>query len=147
MGLWRVEVAGVSHRYVEAESAEDAEVQVADSIMKALSLHATVANRALSDRFASAGPLTRKRLLASMDGLISPRSRQDVRRELRRLQRLIQFDQDAAAWATARTANAPMPGPDPRIIERLVKSSEVAHIERNLSRLTLQEGRSPLHDE
>lgn len=145
MSLWRVEVAGVSHRFVDAASAEDAVAAVTQSILEALDLTAAPASAILADVYEAAGPIKKRNLLAAMDGLTSPRSLDDSRRARRQLKRLITFEESSAAWIRNHP-NPPLPPVDVLEIHRMVKMSEVQHIERAMLRLREGEKRSHLHD-
>lgn len=145
MPLWRVEVAGVSHRFVEASSEEDAVAVVTQAIVEALDVAATPASPTLASIYEAAGPIKKRNLLAAMDGLTSPRSLDDSRRARRQLKRLITFEETSAAWIK-KHPNPPLPPVDILEIHRMVKMSEVQHIERAMLRLREGEKRSHLHD-
>lgn len=66
--LWRVDVLGISHRFVEAESQVEAESIVRDQILHALDIEASLADPTLSSMFKASGPIQKKRLIAAMDG-------------------------------------------------------------------------------
>lgn len=143
--LWRVDVGGVSHRFVEAGTTQEAIDLVAASLIASFDLRVTRANATLTKVHSDAGPLKKKSLLASLDGLIDPTAHQDARLARRRLARLIRQDCSARAWLRDQAAKLP-PLASPGRIEELVRSAEVHHIERNFGRLRSWERRSPLHD-
>ena len=146
MALWRVEVAEVSHRYVEADTAAHAEQIVREAVIAGLEITASTAGRELSRVYEESGPLRRKKLLASMDGLISPSSRREVRRERRRLERVVKWEEETQAWIkTQPPTNVPVP--DPLMLERLARLNEIRHIEANMRRLSEWDRRSALHDD
>ena len=146
MALWRVDVAGLSHRFVEADSAVEAERTVAEAILRGMDIRATKPNTALTSTYETAGPIQRARLLAAMDGLTKPSSRSSVANARRRLERLIRWEEERQAWVDARLASAP-PAPDPHVIDELLAAQELLHIERNLVRFRTWGAGSPLHDE
>jgi hypothetical protein len=134
MGLWRVEVAGVSHRFVEAEDRERAMAVVAEAILEACDLRVTSAAPVVSQLYEGLGPLQRKRMLAALDGLTSPRGLQDAKRARRRLARQVRYDMATREWARLKVAMAP-PIPDPEHMRKLLIGSETAHIARLRQRL------------
>ncbi|GAB2759188.1 hypothetical protein GCM10027020_09470 [Nocardioides salsibiostraticola] len=144
MDLWKVEVADVAHRYVEAESADDAALQVSASILAGLNIRATPAQATLARKFRESGPLKRRRLLTAMDGLMTPASKKGLQRERARLERLIRSQEAIVLWAEAQPT---LPAPaDPLMLEKFVKYAEIEHLERNLGRLSNWERKSPFHD-
>lgn len=92
MGLWRVDVAGVSTRLVEAESKKAAREAVRDAIIDALDIQASLAPQRIAAFYGSLGPLQKKSFLAATDGLSSPTSRRSASAARRRLERLIAYD-------------------------------------------------------
>lgn len=129
MSLWRVDIAGVSHRYVAAPSPEEAVDQVTDAIARGLDIRSSPAERVFAEAHAAAGPLVRKRILAALDGLNSPRSRSEIGQARAQLSRLLRWKEEAKAWARDRASESPGP-PDPLELDRLVKLTELAHLER-----------------
>ena len=145
MTLWHVEVGDISHRYVEADDAEAARAIVRDAIVESLHLQVSPAKKTFANLYEQAGPLTRKRLLASMDGLTSPSSQRDVRSARLALVRLVESEERAAEHARTTNVSSPMPPPvDPLVLDRMLKLSELRHVERNLKRFWL-EAMSPRH--
>lgn len=132
--LWRVDVLGVSHRYVEAETQSEAEELVRDQILAAIDVRAHEADGHLAAMYEQSGPRQRKRLLVAMDGLRSPRTAMDIGHVRRQLNRIIQMDEEAHRWAKRHIASSPPP-PDPLVIDRLIKHAEVERIERNVRHL------------
>lgn len=142
--LWRVDVLGISHRFVDAETQGEAETFVRDQILGALDLQAQAADSHLTATYDQSGPIQRKRLLAAMDGLTSPRTRRDIGQARRQLNRIIRLDDEARQWADSHEPPTPPPV-DPLMIDRLIKHAEVARIESNLSHLREWQRNDHLH--
>lgn len=143
MALWRVDVNGLSHRYVEAESRDDAVELVRAAVLREIDLRASAAPSELARRFDAASPLQGKRLLAAMDGLTSPVSKRSSAGARRALERLAKHQDELNEWVKSASASAPPASPE--IVDRLVKWGEVEYVERNLERF-VHEARSALHE-
>lgn len=128
MPLWRVDVAGVSVRFVDAPSKTAACRLVERDLIASLGVTASRAGSHLEDTYAAAGPIQRKRLLAAMDGLTSPATRRSNRLQLDKLQRWLEREE---AWIEATVAKAPPPA-DPEAVARIIVNAEIRHVERNL---------------
>lgn len=72
MTLWRVDVCGVSHRFVEAETKAQAMAAVEAVIVRSLDLRAEVAASGLRKYFEHLGPIQRRNLLAALADLRAP---------------------------------------------------------------------------
>jgi hypothetical protein len=129
MTLWRVEVAGVSHRFVDADSKEDAVEMVTRSVLEALDLRVAPAAPVVRQLYAELAPKQRKQMIAALDGLTSVAGRDDARRARRRLARQVKYDFATREWLRKQVAKAP-PIPDPELMRRLLISSEGAHVRR-----------------
>lgn len=128
MTLWRVQVGGISHRYVNAEDADQATELVRQAIMDSLDLTATKADPIFASTYETSGPVRRKRILAALDGLTSPRSRQDVGIAKRQLARLMRWSDETALWVQDQISDSPPP-PDPKTIDQMVTRAEQEHVE------------------
>jgi hypothetical protein len=133
----------VSHRFVYAPSRGDAEREVMNSIMAALDIRATPAGAALTSAFEKSGPIRQKGLLARLDGLRNPRERESARSARRRLARLIRYDLQERAWLLAQAKASPPISP--AALEQLIRLREVAHVERQFTRLPEWDRQSPIH--
>lgn len=140
--LWRVDVLGISHRFIQAESQKEAETVVRDQILAALDVEASRADPTLSTMYAKAGPIQRKRLIAAMDGLRSPSHLKTARQARRHLNRIVRDDEAAQAWARQHLDSSPPV--DPVHLDELIKHSEVRRIESNLARLREHERKDHL---
>ncbi|MBF0686718.1 MAG: hypothetical protein IR158_02975 [Cellulomonas sp.] len=74
MAVWRVDVCGLSQRYVEAETRAEVEDLVRHALLEALDVRAVPAPREIERVYMKAGPLQRKKLLARLDRLTNPAS-------------------------------------------------------------------------
>src|SRR4051812_22039446 len=92
MALWRVDVAGVSHRFVDAENREDAVASVISAILDTLDVRATPARSAVARLYESSGPIQQRRLIDAMDGLTPPGGLRSARLARRRLARQLRYD-------------------------------------------------------
>jgi hypothetical protein len=147
MALWRVEVGGVSHRYVDAATMGEALDIVREDILKGLRLHVSPARDDLAKQYEALGPVKKKHLLASLDGLISPASRREVGNVRSQLRRLENWRAEADEWVRRKVEEAPrLPPPDPLVLDSLVKYVEIDHVERNLERLDKWRVKSPHHE-
>ncbi len=128
----------MSVRYVEAGSSEEAEAQVADSILGAIDLHSSAAHATIASEYEACGPIQRKNMLAALDGLTEPRTRTTTQRQLRRWQKVLD---ETETWAAEQVAKAPPP--DPARVEKTLRMIELRRVEENMVRL--QKWRSPRH--
>lgn len=62
--LWRVDVSGVSHRFVEVETKEEAVAEVEQSLIRAMNVHAPPAHCRLAAIYEALGPIQRRNVLA-----------------------------------------------------------------------------------
>lgn len=129
MALYRVQVAGVSQRYVDAQSPAEAVELVSEAVLRSLHVTAYPAAKVLADDYEASGPIRRKRLLAALDGLDSPVARRSARGDIHRLYTLLAYDAEVRAWVTQQVAHAP-PVPNPDVLERLLLSTELEAVER-----------------
>lgn len=143
MTLWRVDVAGVSHRYVPAESADAAVASVEQDIVRALDLRATPAPDYLDEAYDGAGPLQRKKMIAAMDGLSSPRTAWNAGMARRQLNRIVRMDEQAKEWSKGHLRRTPPV--DVIKLDLIVKGIEVQHLERNLQHLDDWQRNDNLH--
>lgn len=145
MTLWRVDVCGVSHRFVEAGTKAEAEAQVVRALVEALDVRASDAGADLTRAYERAGPLQRKNMLARLDGLTNPRERQSSRSAKRRLERMAERDADERAWVEGQVEQAPPMSPE--AVDQIVRLLEVQHVEERLMRLPEWDRHSPIHGE
>jgi hypothetical protein len=145
MTLWRVDVCGVSHRFVEAETKADAEAQVVLALVEALDVRASDAGADLTRAYERAGPLQRKNMLARLDGLTNPRERLSSRTAKRRLERMVARDAEERAWIEGQVAQAPPMSPE--AVDQVVRLLEIRHVEERLMRLPERDRHSPVHGE
>lgn len=122
MSLWRVEVAGVSHRFVEADTQDQAISSVQEAIVETLDLQAVRAPQAIAHVYDTLSRSQRKRMLGALDGLTAPKGVRDAKRARRRLARQIKYDLAYREWVAGKLATAP-PIPDPELIRRLLIGS------------------------
>lgn len=141
MTVWRVEVCGLSHRYFEAESRDDAEEQVRRARLAGLDVRAAPAPREIERAYVTAGPLQRKKLLARLDGLTNPRERQGSRSALRRLERQVERARWEQEWVEGRVRSAAPVSPD--VIDHLMRVLAPQHIEQHHLRLPEWDRHSP----
>jgi hypothetical protein len=133
MTLWRVDVAGISHRYVQAETRAEAVDSVASALVAALDLRVQPADRILANFFEASGPQQKKRLLAVLDGLTPPAGRREARLARRRLARLVRYDAEVRAWVKDTLAR--LPPVDPEQLAELLGGVELQHIQSVKARL------------
>ena len=145
MTLWRVDVSGVSHRFVEAESKTEAVDAVKQALVDAMDIRATDAGAALNRAYESAGPLQRKNLLARLDGLTNPQERQSSRSARRRLEREVARADAEAELRAEHVRKAPPMAPG--AVDSIVRLLEVKHIEVSHQRLHEWDRKSPIHGE
>lgn len=145
MALWRVDVCGVSHRFVEAETKAGAEEQVVRALVKAMDVRASDAGPDLTRAYERAGPLQRKNMLARLDGLTNPQERRSSRLAKRRLERMAERDAEERAWIEGQVQQAPPMSPE--AVEEIVRLLEVRHVEERLMRLPEWDRHSPIHGE
>ena len=118
---------------------------VIEAVVAGLDCSVTPANRTLTTAYYSAGPIARRRLLASLDGLTHPARTAGERRATRRkLARMVLQDVSQQAWVNDVLRQAP-PLPRPEGVDRLLRSAELDHIRRNLRRARDDEINSPFH--
>jgi hypothetical protein len=123
VSLWRVDIEGVSTRYVDADTAGQAMDEVTEQLMAAIDIRATPAGSALQRGFDQTGPAQRRRLLDDLDTLTSPRSIRSARAARRRLARQIRFDIQRRAWVMSQLELAqPI---DPESADQLLRSVEL----------------------
>lgn len=134
MTLWRVDVAGVSHRYVDAESKEQAVDVVKRSLLDAIDATATAAPPTIAKIYEGLPPRRRLSHLAALDGLTDPKGLRDAANARRRLARLIKFEREMREWAARQLADAPRPV-DPERVARLLKQVELSRLEAVRARL------------
>jgi hypothetical protein len=145
MPFWRVDVGGVTHRYVSAETRREAEEAVVTSRIASLDVRASPAGVALTRAYESSGPVRRKGMLARLDGLTNPRERASSKSARRRLARLIRFEMQERAWVEEQHwASPPL---SPGVIDDLVRLQAVVHVEKNFDRLPEWGRHSPVHGE
>jgi hypothetical protein len=126
--LWRVEVAGVSHRYVEADTVDQAVATVRAAIVESFDLQARPASSPIAQVYDELTRSQKKKVLTALDGLISPDGLSDAKRARRRLARQIKYDSMTRAWVKSKLATAP-PIPDPEVIRRLFIQVEAQHVQ------------------
>lgn len=143
MALWRVDVCGVSHRFVEAESRAEAEEAVRRALLEAMDIRASDAGRYLGRAFEDAGPLQRKRMLARLDGLTNPRERRSSTSAQRRLERDAARARAEDEWASQSLGSAPPVSPE--TLDSIVRLMEVQRIEVEHLRLQEWDRKSPVH--
>ncbi|MFC7359636.1 hypothetical protein [Nocardioides astragali] len=83
--LWRVEVAGVSHRYVEADTVDDAVATVREAVLDSFDLQGRPAPPAVAQIYGELTRSQKKKVLTALDGLINPDGLIDAKRARRRL--------------------------------------------------------------
>lgn len=123
MSLWRVEVEGVSTRYVDAESAAHAVATVRELILAAIDIQATRAGTSLQRGYDQAGPAQRRRLLDDLDTLASQRTTRSARSARRRLARQVRFDLQRREWVMNQLEGSPPVAPD--VADTLVRRVEM----------------------
>lgn len=143
MALWRVDVCGLAHRFVDADTKKHAEKLVTEALVAALDIRASKAHRWLAEAYASAGPIQRKNLLAHVDGLTNPRERQDARSARRRLARLMKRDQEERSWLRSQVEASPPVSPE--LADEVARLLAITHVERSFTRLPEWNQRSPWH--
>jgi hypothetical protein len=143
MTLWRVDVCGISHRYVAAESKEDAADQVRDALIAAIDLHADKADASISRAFSKAGPVQKRGMLARLDGLTNPRERRSAKGTKRRLERALERAEAEQAWIEDALGSAPPLSPE--VVDRLVTLLEVRHVEESFDRLPSWDRQPPIY--
>lgn len=131
MKLWQVDVAGVSRRYVEANTATEAREMVAESLIAAMHLEARRPPRVVDDRYQAAGPVQRMRMRAALDGLSSNRPTSSTKKEIERLTAQLQQENE---WH-ARNSRTPSPT-DATRVTRVLQMLELEHAQANLQRLS-----------
>jgi hypothetical protein len=129
----------VSHRYVDADTADAALAAVTEAIVDALELEVSPAHPALAKDYDAASSRKKTQLLAALDGLSSRRWERDVRRSKARLERLIEDQARFHEWAEQHPA-PPMKPADREAIARLVTPIEVDHVARKLQQLRRAQG-------
>ena len=90
MILWRVDVAGVSHRLVDAETKEEAIAAVAAELLDAVNLRAAAVDAGTQHLYEGLSAARKRTFIASMDGLASPRIRGSRRAGRRRRGALVE---------------------------------------------------------
>jgi hypothetical protein len=145
MNLWRVDVGGVSHRFVEAESRAQAKQLVTASLLEGLDVVATPAHRVITQTYDAMGPRQRKRMLAALDGLASPRAERQGKAARRALARLVKFDLELRA--SAKAGNARQRPADPEVIAALLRHVEANSLAEVRTRLREYERRYYEDDE
>lgn len=126
MSLWRVDVAGVSHRFVEASTAEEATSLVKTALVASLDVRASPAPAVIARMYDDAGLVGRKRVIAALDGLTPPSGIRDAKNARRRLARQIRYDRALRDWVKAKTSTAPRVA-DPELLARLLTRTEGVH--------------------
>lgn len=108
MSLWRVEIAKITQRYVEAATAGEACQIVAIALVADMALTATPASDVLEEQYGRLKTKAHRRMmLAELDGLMSRRTVRARKARRRELERLIESDERDAAWVAAQLAQAP----------------------------------------
>lgn len=128
MGLWRVDVAGVSHRIVEADSKDEAVAAVGAAVLDALNLRAAAVDAGMQHYYAGLSSSRKRTFIASVDGLASPRIRSSRRAARRRLASWVKYDIQEREWiASAMPTGRPA---DPEAVARFIRSVEIERLER-----------------
>lgn len=123
MPLWKVEIAGVSCRYVEAKVHSQAIARVRDSIIKTLELKASRADSQLEQAYTGANESQRARLIASLDCMAPTKPHASLRKQVERLQ--AQLD-EREAWMTRTQAHTPPASPERmRRVARIVQDADI----------------------
>lgn len=131
MALWRVSVGDVSHRLVEAGTADEARRIVTQAVVDALDVRAEVVPGSIQRMYAGLGPRQALNFLAATDGLTNPRSTRSARSARRRLAREVRFDMQVRTAAQERS----LPPADPGRLDALLRSSELRRVQAAQSRL------------
>lgn len=145
MPLWRVDVGGVSHRFVEAATKKAAVEQVERALLDAMDIRATAADPHVTATYHQLGPIQRKNMLVRLDGLTNPQERQQSKAAQRRLARLLELEKQEAAWVASALAGAPPVSP--AAADELARLLAVKHVERNYEKLPEWDRHSPIHSE
>jgi hypothetical protein len=143
MTLWRVDVCGVSHRFVEADSSEEAKALVREAFIAALALTAAPANATISKAYESATSVQKRNLLARIDGLVNPRERASAKSAIERLERLIEFSEREQEWIKTQVEGAPPMSPE--TAAKIARLMEIDHVEDNFRKLPDWDPKSPIH--
>lgn len=127
MGLWRVEIAKVVHRYVQAADADSAVALVREDLIQAMELRAERADRSLESRVESAPLERRARLLASLNG-IAPRPRLETTpARIAWLEEALRQARADQQWLDSQLAAAPPFEPERlQAVVRLLASNRTA---------------------
>jgi hypothetical protein len=110
--LWRVDVSGVSHRFVEAASREEAAQAVRDAVIKELDIRAEPASGTLRQVYRGLPQQRRRRLIEAMDGLAPPRTFRTAKSARRRLAREWRQHLAEKAWIAANMGPARPAAPE-----------------------------------
>lgn len=134
MTLWRVDVAGVSHRFVEAETAAGARAHVIEAVLASLDVRASPAPKDIARMYEASGPVQRTNVIAALDGLTPPSGMREAKRARQRLARQIRYDRALREWVKDKTATAPRVA-DPELLSRLLMRTEGVHVRTVRERL------------
>ncbi len=145
MALWRVDVCGVSHRFVEAATRSEAEDAVRQALVDAMDIRASDAGARLTRAYDGAGPVQRKGLLMRLDGVTNPKERQSSKSAHRRLEREVARQQAEREWVAGHLGSAPPVSPEQ--IDHLVRVLAMRRIEDAHMKLPEWERQSPVHGE
>lgn len=141
--LWRVDICGVSHRYVEVESNQEARQAVVEAPIASFDLRASEAAPWIARAYDKAGPIQRKNMLAQIDGLTNPRERRSARNARRQLERMDERAEAEREWVTSATRKAPPVSPE--VADQLAQRAAVYHTEESYLRVPEWERHSPIH--
>lgn len=130
---------------MEAGTKEEAVEQVQRSLIEAMDVRATAAERHLAATYQKLGPIQRRNMLTKLDGLTNPAERQESKAALRQLTRAVEREKEEAAWISSALADAPPISPE--TADRLARLLEVRHVEKNYNELPSWDRHSPIHSE
>ncbi len=106
MPLFKVTIAGLVQRYVDAEDASAAVREAEGALLRQCDIRATAAPPEVASLWSRMSSSGRQRLLARLDGLAPPPLRRVAQRRAR-LERLIREEEALQEHANARGAAAP----------------------------------------
>lgn len=133
--LWRVDVAGVSHRFVEAESKQGAIEAVRESIVEAIDIRAEKADPVLRRLYAGLTSHRRRNIVAALDGLATPAAVRHARSARRRLAREVRFDMSIRDWVERASSSFRRPV-DPEGLSVLLRHFEMNRLQELRFRLS-----------
>lgn len=117
--------------------------QVLASLVEALDLRVTAADQSISATYEKASGPRKRYILARIDGLTNPKERQSSKSAIRRLERLVEHHRKEQEYIRRMAASGPPVSPE--TIDKIVRLTEVAHVEEMYFRMPGWDGQSPIH--